>query len=163
MRFPATSLLTLLVLLPAGCGYQSGQITSGEGRSIAVPLFENETFRRDLEKDLTRTVHQELTARTNYHLVSKDRADLLLEGRILDIREAAISEREGGIIRESSVIVTIEIRVTDLKSGELVVKATELKERQPFVPVTGESVRTAEIAAFRILAEKVVYSLQSGW
>ncbi len=153
----------LLALAAAGCGYRSGQISSGEGRSIAVPVFTNETFRRDLEKDLTRIVEEELTARTDYHLAAPDRADLVLEGRILDILEAVISQRKGGFVRESSVIVRIEIQVTDRKTGEMVVEPTEIKERQPFVPGTGESLRTAEIAAFRILAEKIVYSLQSGW
>ena len=150
-------------LLVGGCGYQSGQIASGNGRSIAVPLFVNETFRRDLERDLTRILQQEISARTDYHLTSAGPADLLLEGRIVDIREALISEREGGDIRESSVIVRIEFRVTDQKTGKMVVEKTQLQERQPFVPGTGESVRSAEIAAFHVLAEKMVYSLQTGW
>ncbi len=158
-------IIAIALLFPflAGCGYQSGQISSGRGLTLAVPLFKNETFRRDLEKDLTRAVHQEITARTNYHLVPAAGADLLMEGRILDIQEAAISEREGGIIRESSVIVRVQIRITDQKTGELVTETTELQERQPFVPVTGESLRTAEVAAFRNLAEKIVYLLQAGW
>jgi hypothetical protein len=163
MRPSASVPALVLAVLLAGCGYQSGQIASGKGQSLAVPMFQNETFRRDLEKDLTRIVHQEISARTNYHLVSRERADLLLEGQIVELREAAISEREGGIIRESSVIVRVSFRITNLKTGEVVVERTELRERQPFVPVTGESVRSAETAAFRVLAEKIVYSLQAGW
>jgi outer membrane lipopolysaccharide assembly protein LptE/RlpB len=153
----------LLIPLLAGCGYQSGQISSGQGQTLAVPLFGNETFRRNLEKDLTRAVHQEISARTGYHLVAEANADLLMEGRIVDIREALISEREKGIVRESSVIVKVEIRVTDRKTGKLVVERTVLEDRQPFVPVTGESLRTAEVAAFRNLAEKIVYTLSAGW
>jgi len=160
MRFLAALVLSSLII---ACGYQSGQIASGKGQSIAVPLFVNETFRRDLERDLTRILQEEITARTDYHLASAGTADLLVEGRIVDIREALISEREGGIIRESSVIVRVEFRVTDQKTGQVVVEKTELQERQPFIPGTGESVRSAEIAAFHVLAEKMVYSLQTGW
>ena len=48
-----------VVLVLAGCGYSTGQISSGAGRTLAIPMFTNSTLRRDLERDLTRFVREE--------------------------------------------------------------------------------------------------------
>ena len=76
-------LLPVLLLPLAACGYSAGQVTSGEGRSIAVPLFKNQTYRRDLERDLTRAVQQEIVARTDFHLINESAdPDLVIKGKL---------------------------------------------------------------------------------
>jgi lipopolysaccharide assembly LptE-like protein len=161
MRWAALVAIVLATL--GGCGYQAGHVAEGNGERLCVPLFSNETFRRDQEKDLTRAVHEEFAARTGYHLVSEEQADLVLTGRLVDLTEGVISERDNSVIRVSSVLVTVEVTVTNRKTGEQVVEPTVLKERQPFAPVKGESIRTAELAAYRILAERIVQLLSSQW
>lgn len=157
-------LLTALAVLLAGCGYSVGPIVSGEGRSIAVPLFTNTTWRRELERDLTRAVQQEIRSRTGFSLTDEGSGpDLVLSGKIVDVSEHVLSERSRGRIRESSVIFTVIVTVTDTRSGEAVVDKVRLIERQSFVPAKGESLRTAETAAMRTLAERIVYTLETEW
>ena len=55
----------LLASLTCGCGYSVGQVAGGEGKSLSVPMFTNNSFRRDLERDLTRFVREEVRNRTN--------------------------------------------------------------------------------------------------
>ncbi|MCU0726520.1 MAG: LPS assembly lipoprotein LptE [Planctomycetes bacterium] len=155
------ALLSCLALPAAGCGYSAGQAAGG-GKSIAVPLFTNTTFRRDLERDLTRAVHQELRTRSGYALRSEP-ADLVLTGKVVEIAEGVLSEYEGAEIRESSVRIVAEITVTDSRTGEKIVDRLRVAERRSFAPVKGESVRSAESAAIRGLAERIVSTLEAGW
>ncbi|MHC4473638.1 MAG: LPS assembly lipoprotein LptE [Planctomycetota bacterium] len=158
------SRIALVALLVAGCGYQAGQVVPGDGRTIAVPLFRNLTYRRDLERDLTRAVQQEILSRTRYHLVDEaSDPDLVLKGRLLRVSEELLTQRSRGRIRESSVIVTVVVTVEDRRTGERPVAKVRLTERQAFVPVKNESLRTAEVAAMRGLAERIVYTLSAPW
>jgi outer membrane lipopolysaccharide assembly protein LptE/RlpB len=150
------------LLLVAGCGYSAGQVAGGDGRSISVPMFVNTTFRRDLERDLTRFVREEIRNRSGYR-VSGENPDLVLTGKIVSISEDVLSERTRGQIRESSVLVEVEITVVDARTGKTVVPTRTIAERQSFVPVKNESIRTAEIEAMRSISERIVYSLDSDW
>lgn len=158
--------LTVYLLLPilAACGYQSGQVTGGDGRSIAIPVAVNRTYRRDLERDLTRALHEEVRNRTRFRLVSEaDDPDLLLTTSLRRAKESVLSERDRAELRESSVQITVNVTVLDLRSGEKVLLDAPFMERQSFAPLKGESIRTAEVAAMRTLAERIVYSLADGW
>jgi hypothetical protein len=151
------------VLLIAACGYQTGQISAGGGRTLAIPMFANQTFRRDLERDLTRFVREEAEARTDYVVVDSRAADVRIEGRLADVEEDVLSDRSRGRIRESSVAFVVYITITDRETGETLVENERIVERAAFVPVKGESIRTAELLVMRRIAERVVYSLSSEW
>ncbi len=155
----ATILLALLSV--TACGYEMGHVAGG-GRTISVPLFANETWRRDIERDVTRAVEQEIRTRTDYTLATGD-ADLLLEGKVVEIREGVLSEYEGAEIRESSVQIVAEITVTDRTTGAKIVDKQRISERKSFAPVKGETLRSAETAATRTLAERIVYALATGF
>ena len=155
-------LAVLLLLALAGCGYSVGQVSSGRGQTLAVPMFENTTLRRDLERDLTRFVREEIAARTSYALVDSG-ADLTLSGRLTDVEEDVLSDRSKGRIRESSVAFTVVIDLRDEATGKAVLDSERIVERAAFVPVKGESIRTAEILVMRRIAERVVYSLSGRW
>ncbi len=154
--------LVLLVASPlAACGYQAGQIAGG-GRTLFIPPFVNTTWRRDLERDLTRAVHQEVLSRSGYSLAG-DGAELVMTGRLVEVAEGVLSEAENAEIRESSVRMVVEITVVETATGRTVVDKVRLSERKSFAPVKGETVRTAENAAIRALAERIVYTLSGGW
>lgn len=153
----------LLLLLSAACGYSAGQVSSGRDRTLAIPMFTNQTLRRDLERDLTRFVREEASARTSYSLVEGSAADVVVIGRLTDVSEDVLSDRTKGGIRESSVAFTVIVTATDRSDGRKLLDGRRFVERATFVPVKGESLRTAEVLVMRRLAERVVYSLSSEW
>lgn len=154
----------LLSLLSAGCGYTAGAVVPGDGRTIAVPVFVNETFRRDLERDLTRHVAEEIRSHSTFRLVDvSSRPDLVLEGSLIDVSENVLSERSAGEIRESSVTLTVSVKVVDTRTGEAAVGPVTIRERKAFTPLKDESIRTAEAAAMRKIASRIVYTLARDW
>lgn len=80
----------LLILPVAGCGYHAvGAATHlpPEVSSIAVPIFQTKVENYHTEVAFTRAVIEELTSRTNYHVISSARpgaADATLHGTILN-------------------------------------------------------------------------------
>ena len=161
MRLPAAMFFVLL--LPLACGYSAGQISSGRGKTLAIPMFTNQTLRRDLERDLTRFIREEAAARTSYSLVDGTAGDMVVTGKLTAVEEDVLSDREKGGIRESSVVFTVVVTVTDRENGRKIMDNRRMVERASYVPVKGESLRTAEILVMRRIAERVVYSLSSEW
>jgi outer membrane lipopolysaccharide assembly protein LptE/RlpB len=156
--------LALVATLVAGCGYSAGSLVTQEHRTIGVPVFDNATRRKDLEWELTRAVVEEIQARTHLLVVDASASpDLMLEGSLLKVEEDVLSRRGRQRIRESSLHLTAEIQVTETATGKVMVERRKVTERESFVPVKGESVRTAREASTRALAERIVRQLESGW
>jgi len=151
------------MLLLVSCGYSAGQVSSGRGQTLAIPMFTSTTLRRDLERDLTRFILEEAEARTSYTIVDSAGADYVIAGRLADVEEDVLSDRSKGRIRESSVAFTVYITVTERATGKAIIDNERIVERAAFVPVKGESIRTAELLVMRRIAERVVYSLASEW
>lgn len=152
-------LLLALAGAASGCGYTLGAGRPvGDATSVALPVFDNRTFRSGVEADLARMLAAEVHARTPLRIVDTG-ADLVVEGTILAIEEGVLSQRENQRIRESSVLITVEVKVRDGRTGEPVVKSFKRTERESFVPQIGESLRTARSEALRRLAAEIVDEL----
>jgi len=105
----------MLVAL-AGCGYH----TAGRAvrlpasvRSIAVPVFVNQTQTYRIEQVLTRDVVRELVGRTHYHVVndSGQTADVVLRGTVVSAQAQPLTyDAQSG--RISSAVVTVSMKVS---------------------------------------------------
>ena len=150
--------------LLASCGYTTGSLVSPTYRTIAVPVFDNPTKRHDLEWEVTQAVVEEIQSRTSLRVVDpSDSPDLVLRGSLVDVDEDVLSHRERQRIRESAYFLTAEIEVVEGHTGKAVVAKGKVTERESFVPVVGEDVRTARAEANRALAERIVRKLESSW
>jgi hypothetical protein len=154
----------LLCAATTGCGYTTASLVQAEYRTIGIPVFDNGTRRHDLEWELSRAVSLEIQARTHLRIVDPaDSPDLLLEGTLVDVDEDVLSSRSRQRIRESSVRLAADVTVTAPATGKVVVERTRVYERESFVPIVGEDLRTAREDAVRALAERIVRQLESGW
>lgn len=155
-------LLLSLCLLSACAGYRSGSLFPRGARRIAVPIFENETFFRLIEVDLTRSIADELRSRPGIHVVSESEADIILEGVItnVDQRVLAITKRDRPT--ESSATTSVRCKVIDAKTRRVIKEFTE-KKRIDFALATGEGLQTAQREAFFELARDIVYELEADW
>ena len=94
--------VTVAVLL-AGC---FGYALEGRGlflpkhiRRVAVPLFANETTKRDLEIVLTDAVNEEISRRGGVKLVRESEADAVLQGTIIRYDRQHIAPDASGMVR----------------------------------------------------------------
>jgi hypothetical protein len=123
-------MITLAVAVTAaGCstdghfsllGYTTAPNHDDSIHTVYVPIFENVSFRRGLEFDLTRAVVREIEAKTPYKVANcREEADTELLGKIVNRRKATININQLGELREGEVVIAVELSWRDLRSGEI--------------------------------------------
>jgi Lipopolysaccharide-assembly len=123
-------LLLLLVCLPlASCengghftilGYTTKPNYDTCIKTVYVPIFENKTFRRGLEFDLTQAVIKEIEWKTPYKVVSdRDKADTELTGTIVAYNKNILNRNQLNEIREGEMVLTVAVVWKDLHTGEI--------------------------------------------
>jgi hypothetical protein len=119
-RFHAWGLLAG-ILFVSGCGYRlsGGSIDAGAGRTLAVPVFVNQTTEFRIEQRLTAAVRQELIQRTRYDVTSQTSADVLLTGEVLAITTIPIIFTDEGRGTAYTVAVDIGVRLTETSTGRI--------------------------------------------
>ena len=119
---PMVALAALLSL--AGCGYTFGPSTLPSVRTIHVPVFQTDSFRRNLDYLLTEAVQSEIKTRSGYRLADANTADTILEGRIVDIRKNPLSETRFDDPREVQLMVGVQISWIDRRNGRVLQQQT---------------------------------------
>jgi len=103
----------------AGCGYSTQSSLAPQYQTIAVSPFYDETREYDLQAPLTNAVTRKFIHDTRLDVVHPDKADLLLEGVILDYRLKGLTYDRNDDVTQYLLVVTAGVRVTDLRSGEV--------------------------------------------
>lgn len=153
----------LALVVGVGCsGYRNDSLFPRGARLVAVPIFENDTFFRQVEFDLTRSVCDQIRMRPGIHVVDRGQADLVLEGRVTRIDQDVLSIANRNRATEQAATTVVSVRVLDGRTGEVLKTFTE-SERVNFAVGTGEGLQTAQKETFYELARKIVYELESDW
>lgn len=167
MRKPFQPFLcAILLLVLSGCGVYS---TSGSGRSgggtIAVPLFENRTVEFGISESLTDTLIVALVKDASLKVVDEDRADLVVRGRVVSVRDEPFTYGQTQT-EQNRIVVTLDVSCYDTKKGRAVWEAKALSGYGIY-PSGGrqEEARNAGIhAAFAILVKDIVdRTAVGGW
>ena len=155
----AAPIALALAGLAAACGYSAGPLGRHESQQVCVPMFQNQTFWRDFEVGLTREVEKELAARPGISIAPRERADIVLEGTIVDFEQHVLTESKTDAVSESSTVTRVRIDVKDAKTGDLV-RTFTVRYRAAFVPANGETVQTAANTSFVNLARRIADGLE---
>lgn len=146
-----------------GCGYSSKSLLRSNVRSIYVPIFDNDTFRRGYEFDLTRAVRDQLLLRTNLRIVDKDEADSILFGKISSVNENVLIEDRKDNIVESRVTIRADIRWIDTRTGRAIVERKNIKGTTEFIVLRNETLTSSSNESFVKLAQSIVESMEEDW
>jgi outer membrane lipopolysaccharide assembly protein LptE/RlpB len=112
----ARHVFLLAAMATLGCGYHTaGHATRipASVRTIAVPIFVNQTQTYRIEQMLTRDVVREFLARTHYQIANDagQSADAVLKGTVVSAQAAPLTyDAQTG--RISSAIVTVSMKVS---------------------------------------------------
>jgi hypothetical protein len=159
------------LLAGGGCaGYRVGQqaLYRPDIHTVSVPIFDSNSFRRNLGEQLTEAVVKEIQLKTPYRVVTGDRADSMLRGRILYEGKRMIAEDKFDVPRviEAEMVcqvdwigpqgelltnrITIPLADYDLRVGQT----------ETFIPEGGQSVASAYQEMIQQIAEQIVEQME---
>jgi hypothetical protein len=140
MKFghPMKLMVLWLVCLCAGCGYHvraDGEPVGIAIQELAIPLFTSTSSEMGLEAVFTRVVREEFISHTKVPLVPEERANMVLIGRLYDIRTDPIGfDDTGGFTVTSSrrIRLKVDVRMVDRRQGRVVWHEKAFEERTSY-------------------------------
>jgi hypothetical protein len=162
--------LVFTISLGGGCGksrggYSNQWLYPANVETVYVEMFENETFRRGLEYELTDAVAKRIEAETPYKIISdRDLADSVISGKIVSISEQIMSmERQTGRPLEEQASITAVVNWKNLKTGQLLVENVRVSEAMSFSEWLDQGFDYGATVATNHLAERIVEKMQTKW
>jgi len=150
----------------AGCGGYSNESLFPENvSSVYVEMFDNQSFRRGVEYELTDALAKRIEAQTPYKIISdRDLADTVISGQITAISESVLtSERETGRALERGVEVQAVVDWKNLKTGELLIDSKQVAASASFSQWQNQGFGYASALAANKLAGKIVELMEKQW
>jgi hypothetical protein len=175
----ATAAMAALPLMAAlfgtGCGYtQADYAASADGtprslyrtdvRTVAVPIFDNRSFERNVEFDLSKAVVAYIESNTPYKVVPKERADTILEGEITRIEIDTVSNSaQAAIPQEQLLTLAVNFTWKDLRTGRILTQRRRFEQSGTYYPTLGEGRFVGTQQNVERLAVAIVQELQADW
>ena len=155
--------IVVIFALISGCGYSNKSLISRKINSIYIPIFENETFRKGLEFDLTNAVKDEIMSNTKLRIAKKDSADTILTGKIHKVTESMLSSNVEDNIVEGRVTIYVDVKLVDRRTGRTLIEEKNVKQSAEYIVKRGENIKTASRESLTLLAETIVGHLEEKW
>lgn len=140
-------------------------------QTVYVPVFQSNSFRRNLSELLTEAVCKEIELKTPYKVVGTPQADSVLTGKLTSDTKRVVVEDQYDQPREVEVNMSVEVRWVNRK-GDLINHANSVPLPQDLVsmsatgmlvPEYGQSVATAQLQAIQTLATQIVSLMEMPW
>ena len=146
-------------------GYSDEPLFPQDVSSVCLEMFDNQTFRRGVEYELSDALAKRIEVETPYKLVSSlDRADSVISGRIASIGEFVLStERETGRVLEKEVELQAVINWKNLKTGELLINNQLVSTSASYSTYQMQDFKYASTLAANNLAQKIVELMEEKW
>jgi outer membrane lipopolysaccharide assembly protein LptE/RlpB len=160
-RAPALGLALLAVGL-AGCGYSFRGNLPDHIKTVAVPMFTNKTAEPGVENFLTSAVVEAYASNGRLRVVKPEEADAILNGEVVGYSVQSIAFDNQANVRQYRLVVTMNLRLRDVRKNETLFDQQGLKEQTDF-QVQGAVSQTisSEEAAVRTAATFVARSIVS--
>ena len=159
----------VLCLGLCGCdrmaGYSNESLFPEDVRSVCLEMFDNQTFRRGVEYELSDALAKRIEVDTPYKIVSdSDRADTVISGQIVSISELALStDRELGTVLEKEVELRAVVNWKNLKTGQLMMDHLKVSASASYSEYQLQDFKYASTLAANNLARKIVELMERKW
>lgn len=155
------------LVLPAfssGCGYSTQRPFRDDIQTISIEMMHSREFRRELEFQLTESLAKRIEAETPYKVASRDRADSVITGEILEVQQRTFgTDFETDLPRETGVTIIIRWQWKDLRSGEILRNQPRFLYTSSYIPPVGESFETGALRGLDGLARRIVETMENPW
>jgi outer membrane lipopolysaccharide assembly protein LptE/RlpB len=144
------------VLLTGGCGYTVGGTLPSHIQTVAVPIFRNTTREPAVESLITRAVVEAFSTNGRLKVVGSSEADAVLDGEITGYSVASIAFDKDSNVRLYRLIVTLNLRMRDVKRNAVLFQQNGVQEQSDF-RVLGQVSQTIsrEETALRVAATEI--------
>lgn len=162
-------MLLLFLLFFAGCstfsGYSNDPVYPDNVQTVSLKMFDNQTFWRGTEYDLSDALAKRIEADTPYKIVtSQDYADTVISGQITAIREYALTiERQTGHVLEKEVEIRAVINWKNLKTGELLIDNQTISSYGTYSEFQKQDFKYGSSLAANNLAQNIVEAMEKKW
>jgi hypothetical protein len=174
-------ILGLITLVVGGCGYTQADYSRGvtadgspgptsrslyrdDVRTVAVPIFTNRSFERNLEFDLSKAIVNYMESNTPYKVAPKERADTILEGEITFVDINTVSDSALTATPQEQ-LMTIRVNFTwkDLRTGRILAQRKRFDQSGTYYPTLGEGRFVGAQQNVERLGVAIVQELQADW
>ena len=154
----------VFVVLLAGCGYYSvsGSLPS-HIKTVAVPIFENETIEVDIVEGITEEVVDAIIRDGNMKVVSEFQADALVDGTIVDVIEEADTFSKEEEADQFKIRVFADVRFFDRKKNAVIWEEKRMEGWARFNASDSSSRVDGIEEALEMLAKEIIDKTVSGW
>lgn len=172
-RRPWRLAAALALALLGGCsGWQVGaeSLFPADIQTVAVPVFESDSLRRNLAEWLTEAVCKEIEARSTYKVTREAGADSVLIGRIVGEQKNTVVGAITGDPRQQQIDLRVQITWIDRRGNTL--REQSMPIPKEMTDVMGSGITTAEVGqstatAFQTaivkVAQQIVGLMEKPW
>lgn len=171
--YAIVSLFVMLGMLVGCASYRFGarNLYPSHIQTVHVPVFKSDSLRPGMGPWLTEAVIKKIEQTTDYKVVSRDKADTVLEGLVLPVIKQVSVTTINDDLREVDMTMQIHLRWID-NHGELVYPESAIPLPVALANVRGTSAQVAEVghstlsteqAAIEQLAAQIVAIMESPW
>lgn len=156
----------------AGCssdpasGYSFASTYNESVRTVAVPIFENETMFPGLERQLSEAVAKEIQRATPWRVAARASSDTELTASVTDAEFRTLSTTRGtGLSEEQAFRITVRFNWRDSRTGETLVARRQFSASGTSIQArpTNERIEVGQREAIEELAKAIVRELRSDW
>jgi outer membrane lipopolysaccharide assembly protein LptE/RlpB len=151
------------------CGYTtSPALLPSHLKTVAIPVFENETTESALEQDVTNAVINRFVQDNHLKVVDERSADSVLRGKITGYRNMVFGITTSTTAQEYRVTITLSVVFKDLVKNREVWNEPELVKTANYyvVDVPGQPARTeldGRKEAIAKIADEILARTVEGW
>jgi lipopolysaccharide assembly LptE-like protein len=161
--------LVFISVFNSGCASSQYSLSNNYDdsiKTIAVPIFQNDTLERGLELQLAESLNKQIKSRTPWTLAKTGRADTTLVGVITSHSLGQLSRVPGaGLAQEQTVSITVRFEWRDNRTGDIIVARSRYTATSAFVPQRGinERIEHGQREAIEELATDIISELRQSW
>lgn len=158
----------------SGCApyrFGNGSLYSSHIRTVHVPVFRSDSYRRNLGERLTEAVVKEIELKSSYKVVRDGRADSVLIGRITGDTKRVLIENNQDEPRDIELNLYVDVQWVDRATGQVMASQSiplpadvvGVGQTANIVPEIGESIATSQQEAISKLATQIVALMEAPW
>ncbi len=157
-------ILAISILMVAACGpYSFSGTSSPHIKSVAIPIFQDQTSEFGIKEKLTDVLIQEFTKDNTLRVTDRRSADSLLEGTIIRVDDRAGAFTSDERVQDIKIFITVHVKYQDLQKRK-VIWEEEITQWGTFNPDEGPQSRDAGIAeAIAKISGEILNKSVSGW